>query len=140
MRLPRPEAALKVPSTLGKEGAEADVETDTESKDEAKGVCDQKSAGRPSREALGRSRGGLTSKIHLAADTRCRPISRVNGRYARPEPALAVLVPGEPPFSVVVELSTNAEALRVAVLRTVISTSDAGSPRGPQCGGRARRG
>jgi transposase len=26
---------------------------------------------------LGRSRGGLTSKIHLAADTRCRPISRV---------------------------------------------------------------
>ena len=31
----------------------------------------------PSREALGRSRGGLTSKIHLAADTRCRPIARV---------------------------------------------------------------
>jgi transposase len=26
---------------------------------------------------LGRSRGGLTSKIHLAADTRCRPIARV---------------------------------------------------------------
>ena len=31
----------------------------------------------PSREALGRSRGGLSSKIHLAADTRCRPIARV---------------------------------------------------------------
>jgi hypothetical protein len=28
-------------------------------------------------EALGRSRGGLTTAIHLAADTRCRPISRV---------------------------------------------------------------
>lgn len=28
-------------------------------------------------EALGRSRGGLTTKIHLAADTRCRPLSRV---------------------------------------------------------------
>ena len=28
------------------------------------------------REALGRSRGGLSTKIHLAADTRCRPISR----------------------------------------------------------------
>lgn len=28
-------------------------------------------------EALGRSRGGLTSKIHLAADSRCRPVSRV---------------------------------------------------------------
>ncbi len=26
---------------------------------------------------MGRSRGGLTAKIHLAADTRCRPISRV---------------------------------------------------------------
>jgi len=31
----------------------------------------------PSREAIGRSRGGLTSKIHLAADRRCRPIARV---------------------------------------------------------------
>ena len=29
------------------------------------------------RESLGRSRGGLTTKIHLAADRRCRPISRV---------------------------------------------------------------
>ncbi len=29
------------------------------------------------REALGRSRGGLTTKIHLSADARCRPISRV---------------------------------------------------------------
>ncbi len=29
------------------------------------------------REALGRSRGGLTTKIHLAADDHCRPISRV---------------------------------------------------------------
>ena len=38
---------------------------------------DKKSAVKPSRESLGRSRGGLTSKIHLAADTRCRPISRV---------------------------------------------------------------
>lgn len=29
------------------------------------------------REALGRSRGGLTTKIHLVADQRCRPLSRV---------------------------------------------------------------
>lgn len=28
-------------------------------------------------EALGRSRGGLTTKIHLAADGRCRPLSLV---------------------------------------------------------------
>lgn len=38
---------------------------------------DKNSTAKPSRESLGRSRGGLTSKIHLAADTRCRPISRV---------------------------------------------------------------
>lgn len=29
------------------------------------------------RESLGRSRGGLTTKIHLAADRRCRPLARV---------------------------------------------------------------
>jgi transposase len=28
------------------------------------------------REGLGRSRGGLTTKIHLAADLRCRPVAR----------------------------------------------------------------
>ena len=32
---------------------------------------------RPAREALGRSRGGLSTKIHLAADRRCRPVSRI---------------------------------------------------------------
>lgn len=30
-----------------------------------------------SREALGRSRGGLTTKIHLVADQRCRPVTRL---------------------------------------------------------------
>jgi transposase len=30
-----------------------------------------------SREAIGRSRGGLTTKIHLAADLRCRPVARL---------------------------------------------------------------
>lgn len=30
-----------------------------------------------SREALGRSRGGLSTKLHLVADRRCRPISRI---------------------------------------------------------------
>ena len=29
------------------------------------------------RESLGRSRGGFSTKIHLAADARCRPLSRV---------------------------------------------------------------
>lgn len=30
----------------------------------------------PDRESLGRSRGGLSTKIHLAADSRCRPLAR----------------------------------------------------------------
>jgi transposase len=29
------------------------------------------------REGLGRSRGGLTTKIHLVADRRCRPVARL---------------------------------------------------------------
>ena len=32
---------------------------------------------RPGRAALGRSRGRLSTKIHLAADRRCRPVSRI---------------------------------------------------------------
>ena len=38
---------------------------------------DKNRAARPGREALGRSRGGLSTKIHLAADRRCRPVSRI---------------------------------------------------------------
>ncbi|MGW1895742.1 IS5 family transposase [Streptomyces sp. NPDC002004] len=33
--------------------------------------------GEPDHHALGRSRGGLTTKIHLAADSRCRPLAFV---------------------------------------------------------------
>ncbi|MGH3614772.1 MAG: IS5 family transposase, partial [Pseudonocardia sp.] len=32
---------------------------------------------RVDREGLGRSRGGLSTKIHLLADSRCRPLARV---------------------------------------------------------------
>lgn len=35
------------------------------------------------REALGRSRGGLTSKIHLLADDRCRPLAAVTSAGQR---------------------------------------------------------
>jgi len=35
------------------------------------------------REALGRSRGGLTSKIHLLADSRCRPLARLTSAGQR---------------------------------------------------------
>jgi hypothetical protein len=41
------------------------------------GPDDKKSGPSTDREALGRSRGGLTTKIHPAADARARPISRV---------------------------------------------------------------
>jgi len=34
------------------------------------------------REALGRSRGGLSTKIHLVADRRCRPIARILSHHA----------------------------------------------------------
>lgn len=34
-------------------------------------------AGEPGDHAIGRSRGGLTTKIHLAADARCRPLAFV---------------------------------------------------------------
>jgi len=37
----------------------------------------------PGREALGRSRGGLTSKIHLLADSRCRPLARLTSAGQR---------------------------------------------------------
>jgi transposase len=36
---------------------------------------DNNPPGRPGREALGRSRGGLSTKIHLAADSQCRPVT-----------------------------------------------------------------
>ncbi|MEU8525878.1 IS5 family transposase [Streptomyces sp. NPDC048629] len=35
------------------------------------------SAGEPDDHALGRSRGGLTTKVHLAADSHCRPLAFV---------------------------------------------------------------
>jgi transposase len=38
---------------------------------------DKNPAARAVREALGRSRGGLGTKIHLTADRRCRPVSRI---------------------------------------------------------------
>jgi transposase len=40
-------------------------------------AANDKNPAGPGREALGRSRGGLSTKIHLAADRRCRPVSRI---------------------------------------------------------------
>ena len=38
---------------------------------------DKNLVARAVREALGRSRGGLSTKIHLAADRRCRPVTGI---------------------------------------------------------------
>jgi transposase len=38
---------------------------------------DKNPGGTAAREALGRSRGGLSTKIHLLADRRCRPVTRL---------------------------------------------------------------
>jgi transposase len=76
--------------TTNTESVEADiantesVEADPESAEPGTGSADADKAQtdtasvvpRP-REALGRSRGGLSTKIHLAADQRCRPIIRL---------------------------------------------------------------
>ncbi len=41
------------------------------------GSNDKESSANTDREALGRSRGGLTTTVHVAADQRCPPTSRV---------------------------------------------------------------
>ncbi|GAA3283448.1 IS5 family transposase [Streptomyces lavendulae subsp. grasserius] len=43
----------------------------------ARGLVVQLEGGGPIGECLGRSRGGFTTKIHLAADGRCRPLALV---------------------------------------------------------------
>ncbi|GDY49062.1 hypothetical protein SANT12839_099440 [Streptomyces antimycoticus] len=46
-------------------------------------------AGEPADHAIGRSRGGLTTKIHLAADGNCRPLAfRLTAGQAGDAPAL----------------------------------------------------
>ncbi len=66
-------------------GGSNDKKSGDESSDEPDPAGGQSAgrSGKPSREAIGRSRGGLTSKIHLAADRRCRPISRVTSAGQR---------------------------------------------------------
>jgi transposase len=47
------------------------------------------------REALGRSRGGLTSKIHLLADSGCRPLARVTSAGQRHDSLALVPLTGQ---------------------------------------------
>jgi len=62
--------------------AQTSVESPAESTGDTGGWVESQEfhARRPKRadqEALGRSRGGLTTKIHLLSDSRCRPLARV---------------------------------------------------------------
>jgi hypothetical protein len=47
------------------------------------------------REALGRSRGGVTTKIHLVADLRCRPLARLTSAGQRHDSLAFVPVLGQ---------------------------------------------
>ena len=91
---------------------------------------------KPSRESLGRSRGGLTSKIHLAADRRCRPISRVTTAGHRHdslafEPVMAGIRirrrgPGRPrtrPGRVLGDKAYSSRAIRSHLRRRRITTT-----------------
>jgi transposase len=97
---------------------------------------DKKSAAKPSREALGRSRGGLTSKIHLAADSRCRPISRVTSAGHRHDSLAFTVVmagirilrrgPGRPrtrPAQVLGDKAYSSRAIRVHLRRRRITAT-----------------
>jgi transposase len=88
------------------------------------------------REGLGRSRGGLSTKVHLAADLRCRPISRVTSPGQRNdalffEPVMAGiriqrLGPGRPrtrPDRVLADKAYSSRAIRSHLRRRGIKTT-----------------
>jgi transposase len=85
---------------------------------------------------LGRSRGGLTSKLHLAADTRCRPISRVTSAGQRHDslafgPVLAGIRirrrgPGRPrtrPDRVLADKAYSSRRIRTRLRRNAIKAT-----------------
>ncbi|WP_188279040.1 IS5 family transposase [Streptomyces sp. CBMA370] len=86
-------------------------------------------AGEPDHHALGRSRGGLTTKIHLAADSRCRPLAFVitpgqaGDAPAFPEVMAKVRVPrpvGRPrttPHVVLADKAYSSRAIRTYLRR-----------------------
>lgn len=82
------------------------------------------------REALGRSRGGLTTKIHLAADLRCRPIVAVASPGQRADSVMFTEVlrvirfptsgPGRPrarPSRILADKAYSSRATRVELRR-----------------------
>jgi transposase len=103
------------------------------------------------REALGRSRGGLSTKIHLLADARCRPLARVTTAGQRHdslafEPLMAALRicrsgPGRPrtrPDRLLADKAYSSRAIRAHLRRRRI-TATIPEPA-DQARNRARRG
>lgn len=87
------------------------------------------------REALGRSRGGLTTKIHLIADQRCRPISRLTSPGQRADCTMLQKVVGRirilrrgpgrarvPPGRLLADRAYSSRAIRAYLRRRGIKT------------------
>ncbi len=85
---------------------------------------------RDGRKALGRSRGGLTTKIHLAADLRCRPVVTVTSPGQRADSVMVTEVlrvlrfptsgPGRPrtrPSRILADKAYSSHAIRVELRR-----------------------
>ena len=103
------------------------------------------------REALGRSRGGVTTKIHLVADLRCRPLARLTSAGQRHDSLAFVAVlgqlairrpgPGRPrtrPDRVLADKAYSNKAIRAHLRRRGIQATIP-EPADQQAG-RARRG
>ena len=108
------------------------------------------------REALGRSRGGLSTKLHIAADSRCRPlgfITTVGQRHdsvafelTLAQVAVARIGPGRPrtrPDAVLADKAYSSRAIRAHLsgrkIKAVIAVKDdhhAGRQRKGRQGGR----
>jgi hypothetical protein len=61
--------------------------------------CGSRSTGQLGCEALGRSWGGLSTEIHLAADRRCRPVTRIliPGQHGDCPQFIPLLIPSTSP-------------------------------------------
>ena len=103
------------------------------------------------REALGHSRGGLTTKIHLLADTSCRPLARLTSAGQRHdslgfEPLLGRLriarhSPGRPrtrPGRLLADKAYSSRAIRARLRRRGIKATI--PEPADQIAGRRRRG
>jgi hypothetical protein len=107
---------------------------------------DRNRATMPSREAIGRSRGGLTSKIHPAADSRCRPISRLTTAGHRHDAlgfpavmaAIRILRPAAPAGPALARAGCSA-IRRTPVAVSALTCVNAVSPRPSRAGRPARQ-